>query len=301
MRRRFYTLDVFTSTPLAGNPLAVVIDSEGLDDAAMAKIAREFNLSETVFCFPPADPVNTATLRIFTPTTELPFAGHPTVGTAVLAATLEVPELLAREDVGLVLEEKIGLVRCTVRHRRGEAAHARFEVPRLAEPSGTPPSNEEIAALFGFAPDDIGVAGHRPTSVSAGNPVTFVPLASLEALGRLRVAGDDGGGDTGERRIFYFYTPVETDPVRTYRCRMFAIGLGVPEDPATGAAGAAFPGALLLNETFSDGPHDCVLLQGFEMGRPSRIGIGFTVEGGRLTQTAIGGSAVIVSEGIFDL
>lgn len=297
MRRRFYTLDVFTSTPLAGNPLAVVIDSEGLDDTAMAKIAREFNLSETVFCFPPADPVNTAALRIFTPTAELPFAGHPTIGTAVLAATLEVPELLAREDVGLVLEEKIGLVRCAVRHRRGEAAHARFEVPRLAAPSGSPPSDEEIAALFGLAPDDIGAAGHRPTSVSAGNPMTFVPLASLEALGRLRLSGNDAG----ERRIFYFYTPVEADAVRTYRCRMFAIGLGVPEDPATGSAGAAFPGVLLLNETFSDGPHDCVLLQGYEMGRPSRIGVGFTVEDGRLTQTAIGGSAVIISEGALDL
>lgn len=301
MRRRFYTLDVFTSTPLAGNPLAVVIDSEGLDDVAMQKIAREFNLSETVFCFQPADPVNSAALRIFTPTAELPFAGHPTVGTAILAATLEAPELLAREDVGLVLEEKIGAVRCSVRHRRGEAAHARFEVPRLAEPCGVAPPDDEVAALFGVTPADLGFGAHRASVMSAGNPTTFIPVRSLEALGRLRVAALP----EAERRIFYFYTPVDSpddrSAPRTYRCRMLSIGLGVPEDPATGSAGAAFPGALLQNEPLPDGQHDCILLQGVEMGRPSRIGITFTVEGGRLTQTAIGGSAVIVSEGTFDL
>lgn len=297
MRRRFYTLDVFTSTALAGNPLAVVIDSEGLDDEAMQKIAREFNLSETVFCFPPADPVNSARLRIFTPSAELPFAGHPTVGTAILAATLEAPELLAREDVGLVLEERIGLVRCSVRHRRGEAAHARFEVPRLAEPSGTAPATDDIARLFGVQASDLGFDGHQPVCVSAGNPVTFVPVASLAALGRLQPAG----GHSTERRIFYFYTPVDTETVPAYRCRMLSVGLGIPEDPATGAAGAAFPGALVRNERLADGQHECVLLQGVEMGRPSRIGVAFTIEGGALTQTAIGGSAVIVSEGTLDL
>jgi len=147
MRRRYHILDVFTSVPLAGNPLAVVLDSAGLDTVAMQKIAREFNLSETVFVSDPADPVNFARLRIFTPTTELPFAGHPTVGAAVLLAKLQAPELLAAQDVGLTLEEGVGPVSCSVRHRRGEAAHASFDTPLLPEPAGDAPAFAELASL----------------------------------------------------------------------------------------------------------------------------------------------------------
>ena len=112
MRRRFHTLDVFTDQPLAGNPLAVVLDAEGLDTDRMQAVAREFNLSETVFVLEPRDPVNSARIRIFTPGRELPFAGHPTVGTAVLLAETRGPEIVARQDLALVLEEEVGLVHC---------------------------------------------------------------------------------------------------------------------------------------------------------------------------------------------
>lgn len=297
MRRRYFILDVFTDTKLAGNPLAVVLDSQGLDSTAMQRIAREFNLSETVFCLPPRDPVNSAAIRIFTPSVAMPFAGHPTIGTAILIATQQAPDLIGREDVGIVLEEAIGLVGCSVRHRRGEAPHARFEVPRLAEPWGEPPENARIAEALGLAAEDIGFAAHRPTCFSAGNMVTFVPIASLEALARVRSARSH------EKAMLYLYTPATSAPSgpRLFRARMFAPGMGVDEDPATGSAAAAFPAALLANERLSDGAHDCMLAQGVEMGRPSRIGVAFSIDGGRLASTTIGGSAVILAEGTLDI
>ena len=296
MRRRYYILDVFTDTKLAGNPLAVVLDSDELDTSAMQRIAREFNLSETVFLAPPRDPVNSAAIRIFTPATELPFAGHPTVGAAILLAEQKAPDLLAREDVGLVLEEAIGLVSCSVRHRRGEAAHARFEVPCLATQWAAPPDPAAMAGLLGLGAEDIGFGRHGPTCFSAGNAVTFVPLASIEALGRARLAARPG-----EKAMLYLYTPASEGGTRGFRARMLSVGYGVPEDPATGSAAAAFPGVLLANERLGDGEHDCILHQGIEMGRPSRIGLAFAIDGGRLTASAIGGSAVIVAQGTLDL
>jgi trans-2,3-dihydro-3-hydroxyanthranilate isomerase len=293
MRRRYHILDVFTDTKLTGNPLAVVLDSDGLDAAAMQAIAREFNLSETIFCTPPRDAVNTAAVRIFTPTHELPFAGHPTIGTAILLAKLNAPELLAREDVGLVLEEAIGPVSCSVRHRRGEAAHARFEVPSLARQAGEAPASHEIAAMLGLPVEAIGFARHRPIRVSAGVPFLFVPLASLAALG-------DARAETGEG-AFYLYTPTSETAPRGFRARMLGPGVGIREDPATGSAAAAFAGVLLANEVLADGEHDCLLHQGVEMGRPSRIGLAFRVENGELVAATIGGSAVMVAEGVLDL
>lgn len=296
MSRRYHILDVFTDRPLAGNPLAVVLDSDGLDGAAMQAIAREFNLSETVFVGAPRDPVNSAAVRIFTPTTELPFAGHPTVGTAILVAELRARELLATADVGLVLEAPIGLVTCSVRHRRGEAAHARFEVPRLAERDGAPPTTPDLADRLGLAETEIGFAAHAPIRLSAGVPFTFVPVSSLEALARARLRVREAAAPDA----YYLYTPVAGE-TRSFRSRMLASGLGVAEDPATGAAAAAFPGAILAAEAPPDGEADCFLVQGVEMGRPSRIGIAWRIEQGRLAATTIGGSAVMVAEGTLAL
>ena len=133
MTRRFETLDVFTETALAGNPLAVVLDAEGLDDARMQAIAAEFNLSETVFVFEPRNAINTARIRIFTPKRELPFAGHPTVGTAALIAQRRAGDLLAAEDLRIVLEEEVGDIVCVARHRKGRGLAASFELPKLPE------------------------------------------------------------------------------------------------------------------------------------------------------------------------
>ena len=147
MTRRFFTLDVFAETALAGNPLAVVLDAADLDGDRMQAIAREFNLSETVFVLEPADPANTARVRIFTPARELPFAGHPTVGAAALIAHIRAPDVLAAQDMRIVLEEGIGDVVCEVRHRKGRALAAKFDLPKLPQRlDAAPPPIEEIAA-----------------------------------------------------------------------------------------------------------------------------------------------------------
>ena len=299
MSRKFYTLDVFTNAALAGNPLAVVLDSDGLDQARMQAIAREFNLAETVFVMEPRNPVNIARLRIFTPARELPFAGHPTVGSAVLLAHLRAPDLLTREDLRLVIEEEVGDVVCVARHRKGQAMAAYFTLPRLPQAIGEAPSSEALAADLGLAVADIGFGAHRPTMYGAGTSNLFVPIASLDAMARarpnLRLWGEKGGP------AVYLYTNEVAHKDSNWRARMFAAGWGVVEDPATGSAAAAFAGVVMQFERPRDGDHMFVIEQGVEMGRPSFISLGIEVENGALHAATIGGSAVIVSNGAIDL
>ena len=299
MSRKFYTLDVFTNVALAGNPLAVVLDSDGLDQARMQAIAREFNLAETVFVMEPRNPVNTARVRIFTPGRELPFAGHPTIGSAVLLAHLRAPDLLAREDLRLVIEEEVGDVVCVARHRKGQAMAAYFTLPRLPEAIGEAPANEALAADLGLAVADIGFGAHQPTMYGAGTSNLFVPIASLDAMARarpnLRLWGENGGA------AVYLYTNEVVNQESNWHARMFASGWGVVEDPATGSAAAAFAGVVMQFERPGDGDHMFVIEQGLEMGRPSFISLGIEVENGALRAATIGGSAVIVSNGAIDL
>jgi trans-2,3-dihydro-3-hydroxyanthranilate isomerase len=300
MTRRFFTLDVFTEAALAGNPLAVVLDCAGLDDARMQAIAREFNLSETVFVREPKSAVNTARVRIFTPARELPFAGHPTVGTAALLAHLRAPDLLAAQDLRIVLEEEIGDVACVVRHRRGRALAANFDLPKLPDRLVVePPAATEIARGLGLSGQDIGFGLHEPSLFSAGAPFLFVPVRSLEAIGRARPIAMDWNADGGPATFLYTSEVVEAGAC--YHARMFAGGWGVTEDPATGSAAAAFAGVALAFDRPGDGEHMLMIEQGFEMGRPSRITLGFEVEGGQLRSASIGGSAVIVASGALDL
>jgi trans-2,3-dihydro-3-hydroxyanthranilate isomerase len=299
MRRQFHTLDVFTETQLAGNPLAVVLDAEGLDDARMQKIAREFNLAETVFVFAPRDPVNTAALRIFTPNRELPFAGHPTVGAAALLAHLRAPQLLAAQDLRLVLEEKVGDVVCVARHRRGQALASYFTLPRLPRQDGVAPPAAQLAASLGVELAEIGFGAHRPIMYGAGVDFLFVPIASAAALAKAnpdRAPWGAGGGPG-----VYLYTRETTQPGAAYQARMFAPGWGIREDPATGAAASAFAGVIMEFERPADGEHTLVIAQGVEMGRPSFIALGLEVEGGALKSATIGGSAALIAEGTIDL
>jgi trans-2,3-dihydro-3-hydroxyanthranilate isomerase len=295
MRRKFYTLDVFTETALAGNPLAVVLDCDGLDDARMQAIAREFNLAETVFVFEPRDPVNTARLRIFTPGRELSFAGHPTVGTAVLLAQLRAPELLVRQDLRVVLEEAVGEIVCIARHRPNQAPAAYFTIPRLPEPFGEALSAETLARLLGLDPADIGFGAHQPSAFSAGTPFLFAPIATRAALAKARPDANAWGESGGP--AIYLYTNEAERPDSSFRARMFASGWGIVEDPATGSAAAAFAGALMKFEKPADGDNTYVIEQGFEMGRPSLISLGLEIENGALQAAMIGGSAVRISEG----
>lgn len=300
MSRPFHTLDVFTENAFAGNPLGVVLNAEGLDDAAMQTIAREFNLSETVFVFEPDDPVNSAKIRIFTPARELPFAGHPTVGTAILLAELNAREHLGGAGVTIALEEKIGLVKVDVSRRAGRTTRAFFSLPVLPKRLDVSLDTTLAAKALGIDPLEIGFGAHGLSAWSAGVPFAMVPVRSLDAIGRASIT-DAGAlraafGAAGTGAAF-LYTKETVDPSHHIHARMFAPGLGIVEDPATGAAIAAFAGVAALTEAPEDGIHQLVIEQGFEMGRPSLIVLDLDIQHGALVAASIGGAAVRVSEG----
>ena len=294
MSRRFYTLDVFTKTALAGNPLAVVLDSDGLDDQAMQTIAREFNLSETVFVFPPKDRLNRASLRIFTPATELPFAGHPTVGTAVLFAVLD-----GQASSSFGLEETVGLVPCTATRLSASAGEAVFTLPRLPERVAEAAPLSMIADALGVSINEIGFDHHQPMIASAGVGFNFIPLKTRDAVTRASIKGaqwTETFKAAGRPNVFV-YTRETVEAGHHFHARMFAPHLGIGEDPATGGAAAAFARAFVDFETPADGTHRIVIEQGYAMGRPSHITLEMDIAKGALAAARIGGSAVIVSEG----
>lgn len=295
MRRRFVTLDVFTDMPFAGNPLAVVLDAEGLDTERMQAITREFNLSETVFVLPPETDRHRARLRIFTPARELPFAGHPTVGTAVLLALRHDTPTDAQM---FGLEEEIGTVPCVVEVKGPDRGYARFRLPVLPETLGEGPAAADVAAALGLEPRDIGFEHHVPSRHSVGTPYDFVPVRSLDAVGRARPvqpAFDDVFA--AGRPAVYVYCRETVVAGRHFHARMFAPSLGIGEDPATGGAVAAFTGVLMQCELLGDGEHSFVIEQGFEMGRPSLIALQVVIREGVLGSAEIGGDAVVMSEG----
>lgn len=293
--RRYRILDVFTDRPLAGNPLAVVLDCNGLDGTAMQAIAREFNLSETVFVLPAENPVHTARLRIFTRGGELPFAGHPTIGTAVCLA-MERFGAASEQDAVLVLEEGVGPVRCGVKLQNG-AAFAEFDCPRLPERAGQAEAKDFIAVALGLAPAEIGFENHVPSVWSAGNAFHFVPVRDMAVL--RRAAPDHGAWAHGFGESPAFLYTRETEGfAHAFRARMFAPGMGIEEDPATGSAAAAFAGAVHEFDAPPDGMHSLIIEQGYEMGRPSLISLEMTVNSGELALVRIGGRAVRIAEGV---
>jgi trans-2,3-dihydro-3-hydroxyanthranilate isomerase len=299
MELDFHTLDVFTERRFAGNPLAVVHGADGLDATAMQTIAGEFNLSECVFVLKPDNPAHTAKIRIFTPTMELPFAGHPTVGTAILLAELRAGDAATDMDSIVVLEEKIGIVRIGVKLHRGKAAFAEFDAPKLPAEIGAAPDAALLAAALDLEPSETGFANHRPTSYSAGLAFTFLPVSSLAVVARAELRSHAwekafGSSRTGNLVIYCRETIASSS---AFHMRVFAPGAGVIEDPATGSAAAAFAGVVHRFDGLRDGHHHQILEQGYEMGRPSQIALGMDVAQGRLTNVRIGGSAVRVTSG----
>jgi trans-2,3-dihydro-3-hydroxyanthranilate isomerase len=294
MTRRFVTLDVFTTQKHAGNPLAVVLDSEGLDSQAMQVIAQEFNLSETVFVSPPVQAGHRAAIRIFTPGRELPFAGHPTVGTAVLLALRDAAAGKAGDI--LVLEEKVGLVPCAVSVTGTGAGRAVFTLPRLPEEIVPIGDLALLAGALGLDRREIGFDQHVPSVFSAGVGFTFLPVSSLEAMGRISI--DTAQMKAAGNPSVFAYSRQGPESGHDFRARMFAPSMGIVEDPATGGAVAAFAGAIMRFERPGDGEHRLVVEQGYEMGRPSQITLELTVKTGALVSARIGGSAVTVSEGV---
>ena len=295
MRRRFFTLDVFTDRRFTGNPLAVVLDPKGLDGDTMQAIAREFGHPETVFVLPAADPANRARLRIFTPARELAFAGHPTVGTAVLLGRLDGGHNPPRHAIAL--EEGIGTVHCRVEASDDVHGQAEFDIPLLPSETGAPPDDAAIAAALGLDAGDIGFDPFRATRWSAGNAFVFVPLRDLEAIRRCQPDPTRFGGIGNP---VYAFCGATLDAGHNYHARMFAPQLGVPEDPATGSAAAAFAGVIAKFVKLANGEHEVIIVQGCEMGRPSRIRVGLVMVSGTLQSATVGGDAVVVTEGTIE-
>jgi trans-2,3-dihydro-3-hydroxyanthranilate isomerase len=292
MHRNFATLDVFTDRRFAGNPLAVVLDAEGLDSTTMQAIAREFGHPETVFALATDNPDYRARVRIFTPVRELPFAGHPTVGTAVLFG-LRDGNAPGR---GIVLEENIGPVHCTFEAGAGQHGSARFTIPQLPVEAGAVSEDSAIAAVLHLDPAEIGFGALRPARWSAGIACTFVPVAGLTAVARCRPDHPEFGAVFGDDPVYVFCGD-SVDPGHDLHARMFAPALGVAEDPATGSAAAAFAGLYAAASRLADGEHAVAIEQGYEMGRPSLIRLTIAIAAGKVVSASIGGSAVVVTEG----
>ena len=306
MELQFHTLDVFTGERLSGNPLAVVRDGDGLDSARMQRVAREFNLSETVFLLKPDNPRHSAKVRIFTPRQELPFAGHPTVGTACLLGHLQLESAGEQDREAIItLEEKAGLVRCLVRasSSRSEAWHAAFDAPKEPQCLADQLPVARVAEALGLAAEGIGFGDHAATVWSAGVPFTFVPVATRDLLRHASLAGGVwertvGRYHDGQPGVFVYCAGAGE---AAYTARMFAPDDGMIEDPATGSAAAAFAGVFNRFERPGDGVHRLTIAQGEDMGRASRIELEIDVQAGNVSRVRIGGESVHVMQGTLSL
>ena len=306
MSYAFHTADVFTDSLHGGNPLAVIPDARGLSDRQMQAITREFNYSETIFVFPPENSSNTRRVRIFTPGSELPFAGHPTVGCAfVLAWTGEIP--LTGDESQIVLEEGVGPVHVLIRCKDGKPVFAQLTSAKLPEINDPPPRPEVLCEILSLEPSHI-VADDmiEPEAVSTGVPYLFIPLKRPEMLSWVKVdmaKWELSLRDYWAPEMFVFSTDDWTHIFEGghIRARMFAPGLGIGEDPATGSACAALAGFLGLRSETRDGTVRWSVDQGVEMGRPSRLELEVDLKRGQLEAIRVGGASVLVSSGTLQI
>jgi len=297
MKRRYVTVDVFTTVAFGGNPLAVVLDADGLSTDDMQTIAREFNYSETTFVLPPESDANTANVRIFTPAREMPFAGHPNVGTAFV---------LAREGsvfgttIGATVrfEELAGLVAIDLtRDNGGPVTGALLTAPQAPEIGQEFPP-DHLAACVGLVADDIVTTTHAPVMASTGMAFPVAELASLDAL--RRAVPNTAVISEEEDMLGHVYVYVrDNDEPHQLSARMFAPGVGIYEDPATGSAAAALTG-LLGGLEGTDGTFNYRINQGVEMGRPSLIETAADVTAGKVSAVRVGGHCVEMMRGELD-
>lgn len=299
MRFSYETIDVFTDLPFGGNQLAVFPDARRISDSSLQAIARELNLSETAFAYPLARS-NEWRLRIFTPAMELPFAGHPTIGTALVLAR----RLSSR--VGLpttfILHESVGSVRVSIENVSARDVKATFAVPTVPEER---PAAERIhlAEVLSIDIDDICEGAWRPRALSCGVPFQFVCLRSLSAVRRVRVMQEvwnDRLANSWAPHLYVFTRETEQSDVSIH-ARMFAPAMGIYEDPATGGAAAALAGFLAAAEPHRMGRHVWHIEQGLEMKRASKVELGATLDRGIAAAITIGGSGVFVGRGYLDL
>ena len=297
---RFLTADIFTDTRFGGNQLAVLPDARGLTTEQMQAITREFNDSESTFILPPENPANTRRVRIFTPGSELPFAGHPTVGSAFVLATIgEIP--ITGDETRIVLEEGVGPVPVTVRSRDGKPVFCQFSVAQLPKVGKPLPSRAALAAVLSLPEEDLLDGKWRAEVVSCGLPFSFVPVRDRAVVAKSRIRMDQWekhlAGTDGENVMIFAMDPEQ--PGHDVRARMYGPGpaVNVPEDPATGSACAALGGYLAMRSDQRDGTLRWVVEQGYEMGRPSLIDVEADKKGDAITAVRVGGESVLVSEG----
>jgi trans-2,3-dihydro-3-hydroxyanthranilate isomerase len=292
MQHHFVMADVFTETMFGGNQLAVFPDARGLSDRVMQAIAREFNFSESTFVLPPQEPQHAYCVRIFTPSRELAFAGHPTVGTAAVLAHLDLLEL-HDGTARIVLEEKAGPVAVEVRVGPS-TIYAKFAVERDLETAAERPERSAAAAVLSL-PEDVVVDAWF---ASLGLPFCFAHLKDREAIDRAaidRTAWTEHLATAWAPDVFLFSGSLESGS-RLY-ARMFAPGVGIVEDPATGSASATLAGVLARRASERDGTLTWTIEQGVAMGRPSLIEASAEKRDGRTTKVMVGGSTVIVGGG----
>ncbi|MCS6779560.1 MAG: PhzF family phenazine biosynthesis protein [Geminicoccaceae bacterium] len=298
MRWHFLTLDVFTDRRFTGNPLAVLPEAAGLDAAQMQRIAREFGCPETVFVLPPDDPAHLARLRIFTPAREVPFAGHPTIGTALALARLGRVQPDEEGRARIVLEELAGPVPVTIAFEGGRAIRAELTAPQ--RPSHGPRLEPApIAAALGLEPGDLAADGPTPCTASCGLSFLMVELGSRDALARARL--DAAAAEPLPEPAVYLFTRATDVRGIEVRARMLAPRLGVAEDPATGSAAAALAGLLAATDPRPDGDFAWHIEQGVEMGRPSFLAAHALKRAGRVIEARVAGGAVAVMEGTIEV
>ena len=295
---RYLTADIFTSKRFGGNQLAVLPDARGLTTEQMLTITREFNYSESTFVLPPDDARHTRKVRIFTPGGELPFAGHPTVGTAHVLASIGDVKLTGNET-SIVLEEGVGPVPVKIRSENGVPSFCQFAVAKLPEFGPPLPSRADMAATLSLDESDLLDGAWRHEVGSCGVPFALVPVRNRAAVARSRLRLDlwekHLAGKAGEM-VMLFAMEAE-EPGHDVRARMYGPSANIVEDPATGSACAALGGYLAARSGQRDGTLRWVVEQGYEMGRPSQIEVEADKRNDAITAVRVGGASVMVSEG----
>jgi len=295
MKYKYYICDVFTNQRFGGNQLAVLPDASGLTDKLMQQIAREFNFSESTFIFP-SEKGNTRKVRIFTPSIEVPFAGHPNIGTAfVLASVGKLEEF--EETIEIVFEEKAGLVPITLRKLEEGSLWCELKAPEKIS-LGMTISVETFASSISLPIGEIVTDTHLPQVASVGLPFLVAELRDQSSLKRARVNLDGfeeiaAQGVTPDVHVY-----IRSNDEFDIRARMFAPFDGVPEDPATGSANCALGGLLAHYDEARSGNFEWRISQGAEMGRPSLLKTRAEKKDGTVISTWIGGSCVMVSDGM---
>lgn len=301
MKLHYYTADVFTESAFGGNQLAVFPQAADLSARLMQTIAREFNLSETVFVLPPADPAHTFRLRIFTPMVEMPFAGHPTVGAAYVLARIGAIDITG-EATHILFEEGVGSVPVTIFAQDGVVTSTQLTAALAPTSTPSPVDDATLAAILGIEVSDLLRGDWHPEVASCGVPFLFVPVRDRSVLARARVNSalfaQHLAGTLGEQLFVLCLDPERTDS--HVRARMFAPEIGIIEDPATGSAASAL-GGYLGTRTHETGTLHWVVEQGFEMGRPSILVVEAEKEGDTVTRVRVGGKSVLMGEGWLDL